>query len=68
MLNWRRRSQSDLFSKSTVYIKHEATEEKSKSLSPNYNILHFATHAELKQDDPMSSAILLAKDDKEDGR
>ena len=41
---------------------------KSKSLSPNHNILHFATHAELKQDDPLSSAILLAKDDKEDGR
>jgi CHAT domain-containing protein len=51
-----------------VYLKKEATEEKSKALSPNHNILHFATHAELKQEDPLSSAILLARDDKEDGR
>jgi len=51
-----------------VYLKKEATEEKSKALSGDRDILHFATHAELKQDDPLSSAVLLAKEDKEDGR
>ena len=45
-----------------------ATEEKSKSLSANHDILHFATHAQLNEDDPLSSAVLLAKEGKEDGR
>jgi CHAT domain-containing protein len=53
---------------SVVYVKKEATEEKSKSLSPSHDILHFATHAELNENDPLSSAVLLAKDGKEDGR
>jgi len=53
---------------SSVYLRKEATEEKSKSLSPNHDILHFATHAQLNEDDPLSSAVLLAKEGKEDGR
>ena len=35
---------------------------------PSYDILHFATHAQLNEDDPLSSAVLLAKGGKEDGR
>ena len=57
-----------VYPESTVYVKKEASEEKSKSLSPNYDILHFATHAQLNEDDPLSSAVLLAKGGKEDGR
>ena len=57
-----------LYPQSTVLLKKEATEEKSKSLSPQHDIVHFATHAELNEDDPLSSAVLLAKDAKEDGR
>ena len=53
---------------SAVYLKKEATEEKAKGLSPSNDIIHFATHAELREDDPLSSAILLTKDGKEDGR
>ncbi len=53
---------------SVIYVKKDATEEKSKALSPNHDILHFATHAELNEDDPLSSAVLLAKEGKEDGR
>ncbi len=53
---------------STVFLRKEATEEKAKGLSPSNDILHFATHAELNEDDPLSSAVLLAKSDKEDGR
>lgn len=56
------------YPKSTVLLKNEATEEKGKSLSSQHDILHFATHAELNEDDPLSSAILLAKEGKEDGR
>jgi CHAT domain-containing protein/Tfp pilus assembly protein PilF len=56
------------YPESSVYIGKEATEEKSKTLSAKYDILHFATHAKLNEDDPLSSAVLLAKEDKEDGR
>jgi len=56
------------YPESTVYLRKEATEEKSKVLSPRHDILHFATHAELSENDPLSSAVLLAKEGKEDGR
>jgi len=58
----------DVYPESAVYVKKEASEEKSKSLSPSYDVLHFATHAQLNEDDPLSSAVLLAKEGKEDGR
>ncbi len=56
------------YPETSVYLRKEATEEKSKALSPNHDIIHFATHAELNENDPLSSAVLLAKSDKEDGR
>src|SRR5262245_50113121 len=56
------------YPESSVYIRKEATEEKSKALSANRDIIHFATHAQLNEDDPLSSAVLLAKGGKEDGR
>src|SRR5215467_9279338 len=58
----------NIYPQSTVYVKKEASEEKSKSLSPSYDVLHFATHAQLNENDPLSSAVLLAKEGKEDGR
>ena len=57
-----------LYPKSTVLLKREATEDKAKGLSPQNDIIHFASHAELNENDPLASAILLAKSDKEDGR
>ena len=51
----------NVYPESTVYVKKDASEEKSKSLSPTHDILHFATHAQLNEDDPLSSAVLLAK-------
>ena len=57
-----------LYSQAALLVKEEATEERVKSLSAESNILHFATHAELHAEDPLSSAILLAKNGKEDGR
>ena len=58
----------NVYPQSTVYVKKDASEEKSKSLSPTHDILHFATHAELNEDDPLSSAVLLARGGREDGR
>ena len=57
-----------LYPESTVLLRHEATKLKAKDLSSHYDILHFAAHAELKGDDPLSSAILLAKDGGDEGR
>jgi CHAT domain-containing protein len=57
-----------LYPQSTIYLEKEATEEKAKTLGPNNDIIHFASHAELNENDPLSSAVLLAKSDKEDGR
>lgn len=58
----------NIYPQSTVLLEKAATEEKAKTLSPQYDILHFATHAELKENDPLASAILLAQEGKEDGR
>jgi CHAT domain-containing protein len=57
-----------LYPQSSIYLRKEATEERAKSLSPQSDIIHFASHAELNEDDPLASAIRLAKSDKEDGR
>ncbi len=50
------------FAKSAVYIRGEATEARAVELSPNYDALHFAVHAELKEDAPLDSGLLLAKE------
>ena len=57
-----------LYPQASIYLAKEATEEKAKTLSPQNDIIHFASHAELNENDPLSSAVLLAKSDKEDGR
>ena len=51
-----------------MLLKEEASKPKAISLSPKYDMLHFAVHAELNEEDPMSSALLLAGEGKEDGR
>jgi len=57
-----------LYPQTTLLLGEKATEESGKQLSPAYDIVHFATHAELHEDDPLSSAVLLASAQKEDGR
>jgi len=57
-----------LYPQSTVMARADAKEEKVKALSPTHDVLHFATHAELNKNDPLSSAVLLAKGGGEDGR
>ena len=57
-----------VYPKSAVFLKEQATKSKALSLSPNNDILHFAVHAEFNEADPMSSALLLAKEGQDDGR
>jgi len=57
-----------LYPRATVFLKNEATEQKAKAFSLQNDIIHFATHVELREDDPLSSAVLLAKDANDDGR
>ncbi len=57
-----------LYPQATVLLEKEATKAKAEEISPTDDIVHFATHAQLNENDPLSSAILLAKGGKEDGR
>jgi CHAT domain-containing protein len=57
-----------VYPKSSVLLREQATKAKAISLSPNNDILHFAVHAEFNQEDPTSSALLLAREGSEDGK
>lgn len=57
-----------LFPKSAVYVKDQATKQRAVAESGNYDILHFATHADLNQDEPLESALRLARAGDSDGR
>lgn len=57
-----------VYPKSAVYLKEEASKPRAIASSPNFEMLHFAVHAEFNEEDPLSSALLLAAEGKEDGR
>ena len=59
---------AQIYPQSAVYLKEEASKPKAISLSSNYEMLHFAVHAEFNEEDPLSSALLLAGEGKDDGR
>jgi CHAT domain-containing protein/tetratricopeptide (TPR) repeat protein len=52
----------------TVLVRGDATEAQAKKLLETVGLIHFATHGELKESDPLSSAILLVPGGGEDGR
>jgi CHAT domain-containing protein len=52
----------------TVLVRGDATEAQAKKLLETAGLIHFATHGELKESDPLSSAILLVPGGGEDGR
>ena len=56
------------FPGATVLVREAATEGRVKARIGTAGLLHFATHAELREDDPLSSALLLVPDSAEDGR
>jgi len=53
---------------STVLVRGEATEAQVKKLLGGAGVVHLATHGELSEDDPLSSAMLLVPGAGEDGR
>lgn len=57
-----------VYPKSAVYLKSEATKPRAVAASSDYDILHFAVHGELNQDDPLGSGLLLASGGKGDGK
>jgi CHAT domain-containing protein len=52
----------------TVLVRADATEAQAKKLLPTVGIIHFATHGDLSESDPLSSAVLLVPGEGEDGR
>ncbi|MCB0685540.1 MAG: CHAT domain-containing protein, partial [Saprospiraceae bacterium] len=44
-----------------LFIHESATEHNIKKVLPNYGILHFGTHAEVDDEDPMLSRLVLTK-------
>lgn len=58
-----------IYPKSVLYLRSDATKSKVLSLGSKYDILHFAVHGELREDDPLNSGLLLASDEGQaDGR
>jgi CHAT domain-containing protein len=62
------RSLGDRFPGSRVLIRQEATKPMVKALSGDAGLIHFATHGELNEQDPLASALLLTPEGSEDGR
>jgi CHAT domain-containing protein len=56
------------YPKSTVLVGDQATKTQAVAYGPAHDILHFAVHAEYNEEEPMSSALLLARDGNEDGK
>jgi CHAT domain-containing protein len=52
----------------TVLVRGEATEARTKSLIGSAGLIHFASHGELNETDPLASALLLVPGGNEDGR
>jgi CHAT domain-containing protein/Flp pilus assembly protein TadD len=62
------RGVADLFPGGVVLTRQEATKAKGREHSARHNVLHFATHAELDEADPMGSSLLFTPDRGDDGR
>jgi len=59
---------STLYKEPTVLYRNDANEDSAKKKPAGFDIIHFASHAEFSDIDPMYSNIRLAKSDNEDGR
>ena len=62
------RAVGDRFPGSWVLVRDQATKVNAATLSGQADLIHFATHGELDQQDPLGSALLLAHDGQDDGR
>jgi CHAT domain-containing protein len=59
---------ASLYPQSAVYLRAEASKHRAVSLSPKYDVLHFAVHAELSDESPLKSALLFTREEQDDGR
>jgi CHAT domain-containing protein len=59
---------AELVPDTLALIRENATKAKSREIAPQRGILHFATHAEFDEDDPLGAALLLAPTLAADGR
>lgn len=59
---------ASVYPQSAVFLRAKASKPRAMSLSPKYDMLHFAVHAEFNEEDPMSSALLLAPEGGGDGK
>jgi len=53
---------------SKVFLRAEATKTAFKKYAGDFNFIHFATHGQFNADEPLDSALLLAKDPESDGK
>ena len=51
-----------------MLVRADATEARIKKLAGSVGLIHFATHGELDESEPLSSAVLLVPGEGEDGR
>jgi CHAT domain-containing protein len=58
----------DRYAGAHVLVRQDATETRTKSLIDGARLLHFATHGELNERDPLGSSLLLAPGGGNDGR
>lgn len=56
-----------VFPDSTVFVGRNATETRAKELTGDYSVVHFAVHAELNEQAPRETALLLTPDGSNDG-
>ena len=56
-----------LFPSKEAYYREKATETKAKLRASDFNVIHFATHGEFNERQPMQSGLLLTRDDENDG-
>ncbi|MBF0506988.1 MAG: CHAT domain-containing protein [Nitrospirae bacterium] len=57
-----------IYPESEIYLRKEATRTRAIKLSGNFDIIHFATHGEYDDNDPLASALRLSPAGADDGR
>jgi CHAT domain-containing protein len=59
---------ADHYAGASVLVRQDATETRAKAMAGGARLLHFATHAELDERDPLASGLLLTPGGGDDGR
>ena len=59
---------ADHYAGTQMLVRGDATEERAKALAGGARLLHFATHGELNEADPLASGLLLVPGGADDGR